>query len=293
MGGEPAGLTGASGRSGAFTRRDAPAAPRGSPGSKAPDLIMYPSLRGAAFALMVLAAVTGCRAQPGTPPVSNLSPPPTSLDTGVYVIGEPSRDGTGRFYMGREIAPVMSERGAAWLERPERAIEERPAEVVAHLRLRPDDVVADLGAGTGYFTFRLARAVPAGRVYAVDIQPEMLAIIEGRMSEEGVLNVVTVLGAEDDPRLPPNSVDVTLIVDAYHEFAYPREVMEAVFRATRAGGHVVLVEYRGEDPEVPIRPLHKMTEAQAVREVEAVGFRFVENEAFLPMQHFLVFERPE
>ena len=194
--------------------------------------------------------------------------------------------------MGRELAQPMSHRGAAWLERPDRAQEERPDAVVAALGLAPDAVVVDLGAGTGYFTRRLARAVPHGRVLAVDIQPEMLEILRRQAADEGLTNVEPVLGTERDPNLPPGGVDLTLVVDAYHEFGYPREVMQALFRATRPGGRVVVVEYRAEDPAVAIRPLHKMTEAQVRREVEAVGFRFVENQGFLPQQHVLVFERP-
>ncbi len=247
--------------------------------------------------LLALGVALGCRAQG---PPSDVLPLTDGLAAGSglrapspYTEGTPSRDGTGRFYMGREIAQVMGHRGAAWLERPERERTELPDLVVAHLGLEPDDVVADIGAGTGYFTFRLAPYVPEGRVMAVDIQPEMLAIIERRMEEEGVTNVAPVWGAEDDPRLRDASVDVTLIVDAYHEFSYPREMARAIFDATKPGGRLVLVEYRGEDASVPIRPLHKMTEAQARRELEAVGFRFVENRAFLPQQHFLVFERPE
>lgn len=241
-------------------------------------------------ALMLTVVLTaGCRAQDPTEVRRGLVPAPPA---GAYTLGPPTVDGTGRFYMGREIAHPMSHRGAAWLERPDREAEERPYAVVASLQLEEDDVVVDLGAGTGYYTRRLARAVPRGRVIAVDIQPEMLEILERQVRAEGLDHVETVLGTEADPGLQPNSVDLTLIVDAYHEFGYPREVMEAVYRATRPGGRVVLVEYRAEDPSIPIRPLHKMSEAQVRMEVEAVGFQFVENATFLPTQHFLVFERP-
>lgn len=209
-----------------------------------------------------------------------------------YEEGDASRDGTGRFYMGREIAQVMDHRGAAWLERPDRARQERPDLLVDALELAPDAVVADLGAGTGYFTFRLAPLVPLGTVIAVDIQREMLQIIEGRAEVEGAANVEVVLGTITDPGLDPASVDVTLIVDAYHEFSHPREMLTAIRRATRPGGQLVLVEYRGEDPTIPIKRLHTMTEAQAIREAEAAGWRFVENRDVLPQQHLLVFERP-
>ncbi len=212
-------------------------------------------------------------------------------DTSVYTLVSPSRDGTGVVYLGREISQVMGHRGAAWLERPERADLELPGEVVDSLGLRPGDVVADIGAGTGYFTFRLAERVPEGAVYAVDIQPEMLGIVEARAAREGRDNVVPVQGTVRDPNLPADAVDVVLIVDAYHEFSHPREMMTGIARALRPGGRVVLVEYRGEDPSVPIKPLHKMTEAQARRELEAVGLRWVETKDFLPRQHFLVFEK--
>ena len=262
--------------------------------------------------LLLVLAAPGCRAQSPAPPAEDARPAPArdgvapqglaasraatrafSQDEAVaYETGPRTADGTGRYYLGREIARVMSHRGAAWLERPDRAREERPEVLVENLDLEPTDVVADLGAGTGYFTFRLAPLVPEGRVYAVDIQPEMLRIVEARAEEEGVGNVAPVLGTETSPGLRPNSTDLTLLVDAYHEFSDPRAMLAGIYDATRPGGRLVLVEYRAEDPTVPIKPLHKMTEAQARREVEAAGFRFVENRDVLPQQHLLVFERP-
>ncbi|MEM1041341.1 MAG: class I SAM-dependent methyltransferase [Bacteroidota bacterium] len=212
-------------------------------------------------------------------------------DTTVYTVGSASRDGIGVFYMGREISQVMGHRGAAWLERSDRAETEQPDRVVDSLGLAPDDVVADIGAGTGYFAFRIADRVPEGGVYAVDIQPEMLGIIEARAAQAGRDNVVPVQGYIDDPNLPDGEVDAVLIVDAYHEFSHPREMMQGIVRSLRPGGRVVLIEYRGEDPTVPIKPLHKMTEAQVRLELEAVGLRHVETKGFLPRQHFLVFEK--
>ena len=256
----------------------------------------------ALLALAVVAAV-GCRAQTPEPApaadAARLAPERARIErfdqegAVEYRQGPATADGTGRYYLGREIAQVMSHRGAAWLERPDRQREERPDELVAALGIQPDDVVTDLGAGTGYFTFRLAPLVPRGRVYAVDIQPEMLQILEDRMEAEGVTNVAPVLGTETGPGLRPESTDLTLLVDAYHEFSRPREMLESIYRATRPGGRLVLVEYRAEDPSVPIKPLHKMTEAQARLEAEAAGFRFVENLDVLPQQHLLIFERPE
>jgi ubiquinone/menaquinone biosynthesis C-methylase UbiE len=185
----------------------------------------------------------------------------------------------------------MGHRGAAWLERPERAEAEQPDRLIDSLRLAPGDVVADIGAGTGYFTFRIARRVPEGGVYAVDIQPEMLDILMERAWEQGFENVEPVRGDVDDPNLPADAVDLALIVDAYHEFSHPREMLDGIRRALRPGGRLVLLEYRGEDASVPIKPLHKMTEAQVRREVEAAGLRHVETQRFLPRQHVLVFEK--
>ncbi|MEA2736092.1 MAG: hypothetical protein QOE14_2543, partial [Humisphaera sp.] len=203
-----------------------------------------------------------------------------------------SHDGIGKFYMGREIAHVMGHQGADWLERPEREREEGTNLLVDNMDLKPADVVADIGAGTGYFSFRLAKKVPDGKVLAVDIQQEMLDLLTAKSKELGVKNVEPVLGAVDDPKLPPGAIDVALFVDAYHEFSHPREMMEAIVRALKPGGRIVLVEYRGEDPKVPIKPLHKMTEAQATREMAAVGLTHVETKRMLPWQHLMIFQKP-
>jgi len=201
-------------------------------------------------------------------------------------------DGTGKFYMGREIAQVMGHQGADWLERPEREETEMPDRVVKQMRLKSTDVVADIGAGTGYFSFRLSRAVPQGKVFAVDIQPEMLAIIEQRKRSLRADNVVSVLGTESDATLPAQQVDVVLLVDAYHEFSYPREMMESIVRGLKPGGRVVQVEYRAEDPDVPIKRVHKMSVDQARKEMAAVGLVWKETKDFLPQQHFIVYEKP-
>jgi len=209
-----------------------------------------------------------------------------------YRIHAPSRAGIGKFYFGREISQVMGHQGATWLERSARDVEERPDRVVEGMALAPDAEVADIGAGTGYFTFRIAADIPTGRVYAVDVQPEMLDVLRKRMERRAITNVTPVLGAEDDPKLASDSVDAVLLVDAYHEFAHPFEMMQGIRRALRPGGRVFLIEYRGEDPRVPIKPLHKMTQAQAITELEAVGLRWVETLDILPTQHFMVFENP-
>jgi FkbM family methyltransferase len=186
----------------------------------------------------------------------------------------------------------MGHRGASWLERPERADNERPDLVVDSMDLAPADVVADIGAGTGYFTFRLADRVPDGRVFAVDIQPEMLDIMRQRIDEQRIDNVTLVRGDITDPKLPSDSIDAALMVDAYHEFSHPREMMVNLVDALVPGGRVILIEYRKEDPSIPIKPLHKMSEAQARKEMEAVGLEWVDTKDMLPRQHFLVFEKP-
>ena len=208
-----------------------------------------------------------------------------------YELKDPSRDGIGKYYMGREISHVMGHRGANWLERIERQEEEQPDQAVAAMGLKASDTVADIGAGTGYFSFRMSHWVPEGKVLAVDIQRQMLDIIHRKMADAGVTNIEPVLGRIDDPNLPENAVDVALMVDAYHEFSHPREMMEALVRALRPGGRVILLEYRLEDPAVPIKRLHRMSEAQVKKEMAAVGLSFVENRDFLPQQHFLVFEK--
>lgn len=203
-----------------------------------------------------------------------------------------SADSTGKFYLGREIAPVMEAAGAGWLERPEREVAEMPQQVIAHMQLKPTDVVADVGAGTGYFALRISPMVPQGTVYAVDVQPEMLAIIDQQKAQLQASNVQTIQGTATDPRLPARAVDVVLMVDAYHEFAYPREMMRHIVNSLRPGGRVILIEYRGEDPGVPIKPLHKMTVAQAQKEMAAVGLSWQKTLDFLPYQHFMVFGKP-
>ena len=220
-------------------------------------------------------------------------PPALAQSTeGRYTTG-PSRTagGSGKFYLGREIAWVMGHPGAGWLERPERESEERPSLLIEKLGMKPADVVADIGAGTGYFSFRIAPLVPQGKVIAVDIQPEMLALIADKQRGNGIRNVESLLGNIDDPKLKPASVDLVLMVDVYHEFSHPREMMTAIVRALRPGGRVALVEYRAEDPDVPILAAHKMSEAQAVREMRVVGLKLKQTVGGLPWQHLMLFEK--
>jgi precorrin-6B methylase 2 len=202
-----------------------------------------------------------------------------------------SPDGIGKFYIGREIAKVMGHTEALWLERPSREAEEQPNQLVNALALKPTDVVADIGAGTGYFSFRMAQKLPLGKVLAVDIQPQMLDMIEFLKKENHVSNIETILGTITEPNLPLNSTDLALMVDAYHEFSHPYEMMQGIVKALKKGGRVVLVEYRRENPFIPIKALHKMTQQQARKEMQAVGLRWLETKSFLPTQHVMVFER--
>jgi precorrin-6B methylase 2 len=220
-------------------------------------------------------------------------PHPLCADDGAqwYSRKRPSSDGIGKVYMGREISQVLGHRGIRWLERPEREREELPEVVIAHLELEPDDVVADVGAGSGYFSVRIAPHVPRGRVLAVDVQPEMIEVLERRRRETGLDHLTPILGTVTDPRLPAGGVDVVLMVDAYHEFSHPREMMEQIVSSLAPDGRVVLVEYRGEQPDTGVLPLHQMTEAQARREMAAVGLELEVNHDPLPIQHILVFRR--
>lgn len=226
-------------------------------------------------------------------PVGQLLATETNSSSPRYEIrAEHDPNGIGKFFMGREIAHVMGHQAADWLERPEREREERPDLLLAALKLKPGDVAADIGCGSGYHTRRLARAVGTnGTVYAVDIQPEMLALLTNKLAAEKIINVKPALGTTTDPRLPADQLDLILLVDVYHEFDQPYEMTHALVRALKPGGRLVLVEFRGEDPKVPIKEVHKLTEAQARKEMALHPLEWVENISGLPWQHILVFRR--
>jgi SAM-dependent methyltransferase len=195
---------------------------------------------------------------------------------------------------GRRYALPMSVEGAAWLERPERIEEENPDLALRLIGIARGSSVADIGAGSGYFTIRMARlAGPDGRVYASDIQPGMLALLRANVARAELRNVIPVLGAVDDPKLPRESIDLALMVDVYHEFSEPRKMLQRVREALTPTGRLVLLEYRAEDPLVPILPSHKMTAAQAKLEVEHEGFRLDRIYRDLPRQHLLIFTRQD
>jgi SAM-dependent methyltransferase len=201
-------------------------------------------------------------------------------------------DGIGKFYMGREIAQVMGHEAAGWLERPEREKEEQPTKLLELLKVQPGDVVADVGAGSGYLSFRLAEVVGAkGKVLAEDIQPEMLDIIRKRMKDKKVTNVEPILGTITDPKLPTAGVDLILMVDVYHEFDHPLEMTEAMVKALKPGGRLVFVEYRLEDRDVPIKLVHKMSQKQVIKEMAPHPLRYVKTLDGLPWQHIIIFEK--
>lgn len=207
----------------------------------------------------------------------------------MYTFSSPSRDGIGKYYMGREISHVMGHLGAGWLERREREKEENVSQAIRNMDLKASEVVADIGAGSGYYTFRMAQRLPKGKVLAVDLQPEMLAIMRRKISQQKIRNIALVQAEETNPHLAPKSIDMALMVDVYHELSFPREVMEGIVTALKPGGRFILLEYRMEDPKVPIKRLHKMSLNQAVKEMEAVGLRLQENKSDLPWQHFMIF----
>ena len=201
-------------------------------------------------------------------------------------------NGTGYFYMGREIAQVMGHEGAAWLDRPEREFEEAPSLLVKSLKLTPGMTIADIGAGSGYLSFMMAKKVgPKGKVMAVDIQPEMLEIVQKKADQLGVKNVVPKLGATTNPHLPPASIDLMIMVDVYHEFDKPYEMTDNMIKALKKGGRLVFVEYRKEDPNVPIKEVHKMSEAQVKKEMSLFPLTWVETSKVLPRQHIIIFSK--
>jgi len=193
---------------------------------------------------------------------------------------------------GRKIAGVMGMSGADWLVRPEREAEEQPEKALDALNLKPGMVVADIGAGVGYMSLRLAKRVgPSGRVYANDLQPEMLAKLRENAAKGKINNVVTVLGDVADPKLPPNTMDLVLLVDVYHEFSQPQQMLRKIRETLKPDGRLVLLEYRAEDPNVPIVAEHKMTVAQVKTELEAEGFVLQPVIETLPRQHILILRK--
>jgi len=191
-------------------------------------------------------------------------------------------------YLGRRIALPMSYHGIPWLNRPERIQEENPEEMLAQLELKEGMTVCDMGCGDGYYTLELAKRVgPSGKVFAVDIQPEMLQELSRRCQQFDLKNVDMLLGSPHDPKLPDGKLDLILMVDVYHEFSNPVEMLTAMRQSLKPDGRIALVEFRAEDPQVPIKPEHKMTKKQILKEYKANGFRLVKEYDRLPWQHVM------
>ena len=212
-------------------------------------------------------------------------------DNGQYSFGKASPGGTGKFYMGREIAQLMSFHGKDWLERSSRPEEENTALAIANFPVKENSVVADIGAGSGYYTFRIAQRVPKGKVYAVEVQEMAVQHLKERIKTQKTFHVEAVQGSEQSLNLPADVLDLAFMVDVYHELLYPKEMLQAIRKTLKENGKLLLIEYRGEDPKLGIKKLHKMTVDQIEKELKANGFRLVENGQFMNIQHFLVFEK--
>jgi len=206
-----------------------------------------------------------------------------------YIYKKGDYNGIGKWYMDREIAYVMGYEGIGWLERSEREKEENVSKLIQNMGIKPNDTIADIGAGSGYHVFRIAPIANKGIVYAVDIQTEMLMAIENIKETSKIKNIKTILGSEESVYLPENSVNKILMVDVYHEFSFPIEMITSIKRALKPEGELFLIEYRAEDPNVPIKKIHKMSEKQAVKEMNAAGFKLKRNINNLPWQHCMIF----
>lgn len=221
--------------------------------------------------------------------ISCKSPAQQEKTNDVYTFKSGDPSGIGKWYMNREIAHVMGFQGIGWLERSEREEEENTSKLIKNMNIQPDDAIADIGAGSGYHVFKMAALAKNGTVYGVDIQDEMLAAMKSRKQDENIQNITLVKGSTKSVNLPGNSVDKILMVDVYHEFDFPVEMVASMKKALRPNGQIFLIEYRGEDRNVPIKRLHKMTEKQAVSEMKAAGFILQKNIGNLPWQHCMIF----
>ena len=212
-----------------------------------------------------------------------------SLGQDRYKLRSGDPNGINKWYMGRQIAQVMSHYGIDWLEREEREMEENTSLLLKNLAVKPGMVIADVGAGSGYHSALLSKMVGNGKVFAVDVEPEMIAYLNKRIKQEKLSRIVPVLSTEQKLSITENTVDMVLLVDVYHEFSYPYEMALSMLSALKPGGKLVLVEFRSEDPKVPIKTIHKMSLVQAIKEFKAAGFKFVKNIDNLPWQHCMVF----
>ncbi|WP_316848683.1 class I SAM-dependent methyltransferase [Pedobacter agri] len=210
-----------------------------------------------------------------------------------YTFKKPSANGTGKVYMGREIAHVMSFEGVEWLERNSRIQEENTNLALVSLPLKNNSIVADIGAGSGFYTFRVAQRIPKGKIYAVEIQDEAITFLKKKASDDRYANVAVIKGNEQSPNLPANSLDLAFMVDVYHELQYPAAYLNALKKALKPNGQLLLLEYKAEDPAVAIKPEHKMSVTQVKKELSANGFKLIKNGTFLPLQHFLLFKKTD
>jgi ubiquinone/menaquinone biosynthesis C-methylase UbiE len=208
-----------------------------------------------------------------------------------YIYKPGDENGINKWYMGRQIAHIMSHFGIEWLERAERNQEENTTLLMKNLDIKPGMTVADIGAGSGYHSSLFSKEVVNGKVFAVDVEPEMIYFLNGRIKKEKTTNIIPVLGTDKTVPLPAASIDMVFLADVYHEFSHPYEMGVSMFQALKPGGKLVLVEFRYEDNSVPIKTIHKMSEKQAIRELKAVGFRFEKNINNLPWQHCMVFKK--
>jgi SAM-dependent methyltransferase len=212
-------------------------------------------------------------------------------DDKIYIHKTASEGGTGKFYYGREIAQIMDFGGSPWLERNSRQVEENSNLAVSKLPIDENSVVADIGAGTGYYTFKIYQKVPKGKVYAEEIQNDAVTYLKNKAGQLNAMNVIVIKGKEQSPELPENSIDLALMVDVYHELSYPHEMLQSIRHSLKPKGKLLLMEYRAEDPKVDIKPLHKMSVQQVNKELSANGFHLVQDGEFLPIQHFLLYEK--